>query len=162
MRNMKTSQSLVVKMDTFTQAYLECALWVGVTDDNGESLDQFDATDIAPPTLAEMVADCKAFQDSHYDDMSEDMRQAGHDFFLTRNRHGAGFWDGDWPDAIGKRLTDAAHVYGEYNLYLGDDSKIHSHGETDQYMRAEPSADPLTESIHILAPENFPLDKGSN
>ena len=149
-------------MDTFTQAYLECALWVGVTDDSGESLDQFDVTDIAPPTLAEMVADCKAFQESHYDDMSDDLSGAGHDFFLTRNGHGAGFWDGDWPDDVGKRLTDAAHVYGEYNLYFSeDDSKVHSMSETNQYMRADALSDPLAESIHILSLDNFPLDNGS-
>ncbi|KKK92496.1 hypothetical protein LCGC14_2702340 [marine sediment metagenome] len=132
-------------MDQFTQAYLECALWASL-DDNGESLDVHDITDIAPPTLAEMVADCKAFQESHYDDMSDDLERAGHDFWLTRNGHGAGFWDGDWPDDVGNRLTEASKVYGEYDLYFDEtDSKIHS----------------MSESIHILlSPDNFPLDKG--
>lgn len=148
-------------MDQFTQAYLECALWASL-DDDGDPLDVHDVTDIAPPTLAEMVADCKDFQESHYDDMSDDLSRAGHDFWLTRNGHGAGFWDGDWPDDVGKRLTEASKVYGEYALYFSDDdSMIHSHGETDQYMRADAVADPLRESIHILTPENFPLDNGS-
>ncbi len=35
------------------------------------------------------------------------------DFWLTRNRHGAGFWDGDYPDGIGERLSDIAHGFGE-------------------------------------------------
>lgn len=53
----------------------------------------------------------------------------GHDFYLTRNRHGAGFWDrysGDSPEArAGDRLTSAAHVYGESELYPGEDRKLH-------------------------------------
>ena len=35
-----------------------------------------------------------------------------HDFALTRNRHGAGFWDRGLGD-IGARLTEAAHAYGD-------------------------------------------------
>jgi hypothetical protein len=37
--------------------------------------------------------------------------QCGHDFILTANRHGAGFWDRGL-GAIGGRLTEAAHGYG--------------------------------------------------
>ena len=35
----------------------------------------------------------------------------GGDFYLTRNRHGAGYWDRGY-GTIGKRLTDASQVYG--------------------------------------------------
>ena len=52
------------------------------------------------------------------------MDYAGHDFWLTRNGHGAGFWDRGLGEA-GKKLTDAAHAFGECNLYLGDDDVIH-------------------------------------
>jgi hypothetical protein len=48
-----------------------------------------------------------------------------HDFWLTRNHHGAGFWDGDYPEPLGKQLTELAHSYGECELYVGDDSKIY-------------------------------------
>lgn len=37
------------------------------------------------------------------------------DFYLTRNGHGAGFWDGDYPDEIGEKLTEMAHSFGEIN-----------------------------------------------
>ncbi len=39
---------------------------------------------------------------------------AGHDFWLTRNGHGAGFWDGDWPEACSDMLTKASVGYGEF------------------------------------------------
>jgi hypothetical protein len=47
-----------------------------------------------------------------------------HDFWLTRNHHGAGFWDGDYGD-IGDRLTEIAQEWGAAYLYLGDDGKVH-------------------------------------
>ena len=49
----------------------------------------------------------------------------GHDLLLTRNHHGAGFWDGDWPKGVGKRLTDAADRLGEVYPYVGDDGLIY-------------------------------------
>lgn len=38
----------------------------------------------------------------------DDLEQIGHDFWLTRNGHGAGFWDGDYVngDAITKIVKD--------------------------------------------------------
>jgi hypothetical protein len=45
------------------------------------------------------------------------MEYAGHDFWLTRNHHGAGFWDGDWEQSAGEKLTALAESFGEFNLY---------------------------------------------
>lgn len=49
----------------------------------------------------------------------------GHDFWLTRNGHGSGFFDGDYDDDIGEALTDIAQSFGEAYLYLGDDDKLY-------------------------------------
>ena len=53
---------------------------------------------------------------------------AGHDFLLTRNGHGAGFWDGDWSDVNGAadKLTMAAQSFECFGLYLGDDGMIYN------------------------------------
>lgn len=136
------------KLDTFTRAYIECALWSSIGD-NGEPLDQnYDIDDIANEAIAIMVADCKDFQEanaellnttcytnwSQSDDADKpedwtrsndyDVSSAGHDFWLTRNCHGAGFWDRGL-GKIGKQLTDMAHPYDECSLYVGDDGKIY-------------------------------------
>jgi hypothetical protein len=50
---------------------------------------------------------------------------AGHDFWLTRCGHGSGFWDGDWKEPAASKLTDAAHAYGNADLYVGDDGRIY-------------------------------------
>jgi len=31
--------------------------------------------------------------------------------------YGAGYWDGDYPHDVGRRLTDAAHVYGTWDEF---------------------------------------------
>ena len=113
--------------DTFTDAYIECALWSS-TDENGNPLDDnYDTCDLAESTVAEMVADCADFQESYADllELAGGDSQNGHDFWLTRNRHGAGFWDRGHPADVGKGLTDAAHAYGSRDLYVGDDGKVY-------------------------------------
>jgi hypothetical protein len=68
-----------------------------------------------------MYADCADFKKANRDDLETiDSEIAGINFWLTRNGHGAGFWDLGL-GAIGQRLTDAAHVYGESDLYSYDD-----------------------------------------
>jgi hypothetical protein len=47
----------------------------------------------------------------------------GHDFWLTRNGHGAGFWDRGL-GALGDRLTDASKPYGEVNLWVDADGSV--------------------------------------
>jgi hypothetical protein len=46
---------------------------------------------------------------------------AAHDFILTRNHCGAGFWDGDWHAPWGDRLTELAHSFPQLESYLDDD-----------------------------------------
>lgn len=115
-----------MSLRSFTNGYVEAALWSS-TDDNGEPLDKSPELELSDESLEIMKADAKAFYDA-YNLKWDDDAQAGHDFWLTRNRHGAGFWDGDYPEPQAKELTDAAHGFGEAELYVGDDGMIyHSH-----------------------------------
>lgn len=123
--------------DAFTRAYVTCALWSSM-DDDGTPLDKaHDWTDIDGETLQVMSEDCASFQHrwrdvywSEPDRICSDGRwtsdeQAGHDFWLTRNGHGTGFWEaGRWSDGIGDQLSTAAKAYGQYDLYVGDDGQI--------------------------------------
>jgi hypothetical protein len=126
-------------MDKFTTAYIECALWSSSEYDeegnNGTPLDDWATVDdLAPETLAEMEADCRAFQAECSELLTAENcltrgdweERAGHDFWLTRCGHGAGFWDGDWSEPAGRKLTEAAKVYGNVDLYVGGDGRIYS------------------------------------
>ena len=132
----------------FLRAYIRAALWSS-TDEAGDPLDSwFDESDIAPETCAEMECDCQAFVETYHDWLlqahatgkygaggspdAQDIRgdgwsntaeMAGHDFWLTRNRHGAGFWDRGL-GKIGDKLAESARVFGGVYLYADDNGRI--------------------------------------
>lgn len=124
----------------FLAAYVEAALWSSTDesdDSGGRPLDEnYDESDLAPDTRREMNKDCQSFLREAHPFLDESsgrgsgrgsvMTQAGIDFWLTRNGHGAGFWDGDWSDKIGRELTKISKSYGSVDLYVGDDGKIYS------------------------------------
>lgn len=115
---------MIPDLDEFTRAYIEAALWSSINE-AGEPLDNehgIDSVDFE--TLDEMERDARDFQKENWDYIKDRLAPAGHDFWLTRNGHGAGFLDGDWPERAASRLAKSAKSYGEYNLYVGEDGMI--------------------------------------
>ena len=112
-----------MNITNLVRQYLETALWSS-TDEEGSPLDdQFDIDDFAPEAVQQAEKDCHSFI-THNDVGDLDDGAVGHDFWLTRNHHGAGFWDRGL-GALGDRLTKEAHVYGSCDVYVGDDGKLH-------------------------------------
>ena len=109
-------------------AYIECALWSS-TDEDGESLDGlYSADDLSDETRDEMTEDVSDFLESNEELIQASgltLEQVGHDFWLTRNRHGAGFWDRGLGE-VGDKLTEMAHPYGSCDLYVGDDGQVYA------------------------------------
>lgn len=50
----------------------------------------------------------------------------GHDFLMTRNGHGCGFWDGDWDEPSATLLTEIAEKFGPLEVYVGDDGLLYA------------------------------------
>jgi hypothetical protein len=124
----------ILNENAFFEGYIDAAIWFSPSDEQGRELNtDHGPEDLAECTQHEMGKDCYHFlqQASPYLDMDDDaeLKDAGQDFFLTRNRHGAGFWDGDWDhkskDAVAE-LTAIAKSFGEWNLYAGDDNLLYS------------------------------------
>jgi len=118
----RSKADILASLDSFTSGYIECALWSSTDesrDDGGDPLDDnYGPEDIALATLLEMVRDCKTFQRDNAADLAGlDESQCGHDFWLTRNRHGAGFWDRGLGER-GDRLSKASKVYGSVDLMV--------------------------------------------
>ena len=132
----------------FLNGYLECALW-STNQDDGIPLDyNHDISDIHESSITKAENDCLKFlgQAERYLENVNDMSQVGHDFLLTRNRHGSGFWDReDYYDGCkqdflsqwyrwqkknrnelpSQKLTEIAHSFGSCDLYVGDDGKLY-------------------------------------
>jgi len=135
-----------MKLDKFTQAYIQAMLWSS-NDESDESggvpLDQnYSEDDVAPESLEKIIAECNQFQEENADDLEQvpDMHyatdsygsnfctgyeSAGHDFWLTRNGHGAGFWDREYNEEVTTRLTAACKKFGECWVYVGDDGLLY-------------------------------------
>lgn len=121
-------------MDKFTQAYIAAAFWTETSDGDDVPLDDsYGVEDLDPAALSGIVEDCNRFQTTHALLLKEAYESgryyteasAGHDFWLTRNRHGAGYWDRDLDD-VGESLSEAARLEGGRCLYVGDDNKIYA------------------------------------
>jgi hypothetical protein len=112
-------------VDKFISDYIETALWSTVEGD--APLDyNYSISELAPETLASMKIDCLDFI-GQVEALGFEFEtdHAGHDFWLTRCGHGAGFWDGDYP-THGDTLTALSTAMGNIDLYVGDDGMIYS------------------------------------
>lgn len=128
------------EFESFRDAYIATMLW-STSDESDESggnpLDyNYGADDLSDNARDCIDAECKAFlyRVACYIPADPTVRlsgdgsgvwaHAGHDFWLTRCGHGAGFWDGDWP-VYGDLLTAASKSFGNIDPYIGDDGQIH-------------------------------------
>lgn len=118
-------------LDPFTRSYFEALFF---TDSGQEEGQLGDATfaDFYDLALARQIEECSKFQRDNTKLLADaigagecDIEHAGRDFWYTRNGHGCGFWDGDWPAPYGDRLSDAAEDFREVCTFIGDDGKVH-------------------------------------
>lgn len=135
----------------FFDAYVECALWSSSGTISAEDLalptfdgkevgddyqmdDHFGEDDISPDSLDQMLMECADFfnycEAEGIDPLpdygraqSGNAEMSGHDFWLTRNGHGAGYWDRGLD--TGDVLTAAAKTFGSSDLYVGDDGLVY-------------------------------------
>ncbi len=127
-------------LDEFTRAYCETMLWSENDLDTGAPLDHdHGIADIDPDTLADIIADCAAFQRDNAAHLHPDnclkygpdfgpAGRAGHDYWLTRNGHGAGYWDGAWAEPAASALTEAAKRAGCRTPYVADGRVVLANG----------------------------------
>lgn len=120
-------------------------LWSTTHGEDGNLDDNHGVEDLHPNTRAGLAAGCQDFMNANAEDLIEaqdtfgySLEQAGHDFILSRNGHGAGFFDRGLEE-LGDRLQKAAESAGPAEAYLGDDGKIYISG-MERYGEPEPEA----------------------
>ena len=101
-------------MTTFKEitlrSYIETALWTA-------NLDGYSIDNIVPNSLKKVRKDIDSFIKKAGSLLEGlDPIQVGHDFLLTRNGHGAGFWDGDYEKEIGEKLTEISKSFKEVDV----------------------------------------------
>jgi hypothetical protein len=114
-------------IDKIYATYIVTALWAEQPED-----DHWDPDEFAPEAVTRLRAEVETFTaavgdalDLALDLEGKDEGDIGHDLWLTRNRHGAGFWDGDWPMPFSVDFHGAANALGECDIYRGDDGLLY-------------------------------------
>lgn len=111
-------------LETIVDHALIAWLW-SEFDLNGDPMDAtYSVHDVADETRTQWREDIQAFlNESILDLEGMDPGQIGHDFTLTRNGHGVGFWDRGLGER-GQRLTDSAQRFSAMTAYESTDGKV--------------------------------------
>jgi hypothetical protein len=152
-------------VDTMITHAAGCALWADAehdddTEGTGEYASEIDdlrvsytpdyADALPPDVLAELRSDVEGFVSMAWPYLSSDNitpEQAGHDFQLTRNHHGTGFWDRGYKH--GDALTTLAHTFGTFGLM------VTGHGEA-LYDECSVCGEPI---VRVVGPVQAPSDE---
>lgn len=132
-----------VDVHEFIRGYIEAILF-SESDESDESGGQplnqkYTDEDFSHDAMERIEADCRAFLHKAAPWITAENYKgartgsveahAGHDFWLTRVGHGAGFWDGNWKSdehSVGDGpLTQRAKEAGHVDVIVGDDGKLH-------------------------------------
>jgi hypothetical protein len=98
---------------------------------NIKPIANFTREDIDNDSLIDAYADIKKFielagkEPVKYAIEEIGLERLGHDIWLTRNGHGAGFFDHSFDDEIEIPLMDAGQKLGSKTLYVGDDMMLY-------------------------------------
>lgn len=125
------STASAIAFDTlpaFTRGYIEAMFWTQEDELDGATFE-----DLAPETLKGIAEDCAEFRETHAalldaaNAAGRDDDHLGHDYWLSRNGHGTGFWDRKELEAGG--IGDALHKacqYQEVYVERGDDGLVYT------------------------------------
>lgn len=138
---MTDTMTASIDVEAFARGFLECAAWlamfdpetdgeeawsehlraVGIDYRNGEAMARHLLSMADHSVATALLPDCAEFCRSNMVDLIEaeamgrEADSLGHDFYLSRNGHGAGFWDRGLGE-VGQRLHEASKVYGECGI----------------------------------------------
>ena len=115
-------------IDAMVSAYLEAVVFTDCGDDS----DVPKGAQFADVAIIEACATCADFLAQamnaglwrQWIDAGMTIGSFAYDYWLTRNGHGAGFWDRGLGE-LGDKLSDMAQTQGSVYAYAGDDCLIY-------------------------------------
>ena len=99
-----------INKEEILKHYIAAALWTADKNDR-------DLSDMGLSTISKAKEDIDLFIEKAGNLLDNiDEEQIGHDFWLTRNHHGAGFWDRGLGE-VGDKLTEISETFKELNVW---------------------------------------------
>lgn len=116
------------QISLMTAGYLDAIYFTDTGEDDQPAAD----TPLADAARGQALRDCTHFVEvaeragllEPYFEIGGTPETLGIDLWLTRNRHGAGFWDRGHGQ-VGDKLTELARAEGERYAYEGDDGRLY-------------------------------------
>ena len=112
-----------LNIDEILNSYIETAIWAEESNENdlkGKTINDFNEESVANSKI-EIYNFIKKAQQEALDELSTyDSNTLGHNLWLSRNGHGAEFFDDN-----NDKLQNLARSMKPVNIYLGDDGKIY-------------------------------------
>lgn len=130
-----------IDLERMVQGYIDCAEWAdcGPDDETHAKAWSDELADRMRADCEKFVALCNEQLPALLDDLAElapdySDERFGHDLWLTRNGHGAGYWDRKELDlvpdgscySLGDNLSNVAKRMGACDLYVGDDDLVYA------------------------------------
>lgn len=124
-----------MKQVTILKHYLICALWSShdIIKERGKDdieyflEEKFNVNDFSNGAILKAQKDIRNFTKKNRSLLMKSKlndEQIGHDFWLTRNSHGSGFWDRNLGE-VGQKLTESCKKFNPVDTEVGDDNKLH-------------------------------------
>lgn len=127
-------------MGSILQDYLVAAIWTEEERiEEEDDVSGLDVSDFSEEAINKAKSDIKKFMAKAYElFLPEELARGnkiGHDIWLSRNGHGAGFFDGDYEES--DKLQSIAEDLKEVVLEYGDDKKLHFLGGISESVESE-------------------------
>ena len=112
-----------LNIDEILNSYIETAIWAEESNENdlkGKTINDFNEESVANSKI-EIYNFIKKAQQEAPDELSTyDSKALGHNLWLSRNGHGAGFFDDN-----NDKLQNLARSIKPVDIYLGNDGKVY-------------------------------------
>ena len=113
------------------KGYIEALYWADNWADTDEEGQPDPEAELSPETWRNIAIDVVWFLKKAMPRIYRkplDYTQIGHDFYLSRNGHGTGFWDRSeiYGEPLADYLHEMADSFGPDEFYQGDDGMIYN------------------------------------
>lgn len=128
-----TGNDAVAPLNEFVSGFLAAMFRASTGVDGGSLGDTYRTSDLAPNVARNLREDCADFMIENLDELKQYAARlsgaphrvhsvwsnAGHDFWLTRNSCGSGYWDRGLGQ-LGETLARSARIFGSLHPYTQD------------------------------------------
>jgi len=118
-------------LNKILKGYITCALWTDEEELKTQNAQiDVDIENVDYNSLIASYNDIKKFielagsDNINYAIEANGLERLGHDIWLTRNGHGAGFFDHNYDEDVEKKLIESGKSLGSKHIYINDENKI--------------------------------------